>query len=189
MSAAVFLDRDGTIIREMEYLANPAAVELLPGAGEALRSLQDAGYALVVVTNQSGIARGLFSEDDFRAVQAQVSLLLEEYGVQLDAVMHCPHHPDITGPCDCRKPGLGMYRRAAQALGIDLAASAYIGDRPSDVVPATVTGGRGFLVRTGYGASQAGNAPADVQVVDDLAEAARILIGRHGAGGADTLHR
>jgi D-glycero-D-manno-heptose 1,7-bisphosphate phosphatase len=121
--AAVFLDRDGTIIEEAEYLADPHALVLLPGAAEALRALSAAGYPLVVVTNQSGIARGLYSEDEFRAVQARLYAVLAERGVRLDAVLHCPHHPDFTGPCDCRKPALGMYRKAQEALGLDLAAS------------------------------------------------------------------
>lgn len=178
MSTAVFLDRDGTIIDEKEYISDPADVSLLPGAGAALRALQDAGHPLIVVTNQSGIARGFYTEDDFHAVQARVEHELAEHGVWLSAVMYCPHHPDATGPCDCRKPGLAMYRRAADALGVDLAAAAYVGDKVSDVVPATLTGGRGFLVRTGYGAAQAAAVPAGVRVVEDLAEVARILTGR-----------
>jgi D-glycero-D-manno-heptose 1,7-bisphosphate phosphatase len=176
--AAVFLDRDGTIIEEAEYLADPHGVVLLPGAAEALRELSAAGYPLVVVTNQSGIARGLYSEDEFRAVQARLDAALAERGVQLDAVLHCPHHPDFTGPCDCRKPALGMYRQAQEALGLDLAASIYAGDRLSDVLPALETGGAGYLVRTGYGTVEAERVPAGIEVIDDLPALARILTGR-----------
>jgi len=173
--AAVFLDRDGTLIEEAEYLSDPAGVVLLAGTAESLRSLRAMGYALVVVTNQSGIARGMYSEDDFRAVQARVDAVLANEGVRLEAVLHCPHHPDFTGPCDCRKPGLGLYRRAEAELGLDLDRSVYVGDRISDVLPALETGGRGFLVRTGYGAGEAARAPAGIEVVDDLPELVRVL--------------
>ena len=176
MRRAAFLDRDGTIIRDADYLADPERVELLPGAVDGMRRLAAAGYALVVVTNQSGIARGLYTEADFHAVQRRLEQVLGEAGIALDAVFHCPHHPDFTGACDCRKPQLGMYRSAAARLGIDLAASVYIGDRLKDVEPALATGGRGFLVRTGYGAKEAGDAPAEVKVVADVREAAEVVV-------------
>jgi D-glycero-D-manno-heptose 1,7-bisphosphate phosphatase len=178
MRAAVFLDRDGTIMVETHYPSDPDSVVLLSGALEALRRLRAAGYALVLVTNQSGIARGLYSEDDFRKVQARLETLLDEGGVRLDAVLFCPHHPDFTGPCDCRKPGLGMYRQAEAALGVDLAASIYVGDRVRDVLPALQTGGAGYLVRTGHGADEAELAPAGIEVIDDLRALARIMTGR-----------
>ncbi|HEX6132350.1 MAG TPA: HAD-IIIA family hydrolase [Longimicrobiales bacterium] len=178
MKRAVFLDRDGTIIDEAHYLADPERVRLIPGAAEALAALHEAGFALVVVTNQSGIARGLYTDADFRAVQERLDTLLAERGVKLDLVLYCPHHPDFTGPCECRKPGLGMYHTAAAALGVDLAASVYVGDRVKDVLPALATGGRGYLVRTGYGAAESRDAPPGVGVVDDLAGLARALTGR-----------
>jgi len=173
---AAFIDRDGTIIRDADYLADPERVELLPGAAEGMRRLTAAGYALVIVTNQSGIARGLYSEGDFQAVQQRLGQVLGEAGVVVDAVFHCPHHPDFTGPCDCRKPQLGMYRAAADRLGLDLAVSVYIGDRLKDVEPALATGGRGFLVLTGYGAREAREAPVGVEVVADLREAAQLAL-------------
>lgn len=175
---AIFADRDGTLIVEQDYLADPEGVELIPGAAPALGRLAAAGYALVVITNQSGIARGLFGESDFQAVQARLEELLGAEGVLLDATYHCPHHPDFTGPCDCRKPGLGMYRQAEAALGVDLAASIYVGDRVRDVLPALQTGGVGYLVRTGNGADEAELAPAGVEVIDDLTALARIISGR-----------
>jgi D-glycero-D-manno-heptose 1,7-bisphosphate phosphatase len=174
----VFLDRDGTIIEEKQYLSDPDGVKLVAGAAEALRDLRSAGYALVLVTNQSGIARGLFSEAAFRDVQARVDALLAGYGARLDAVLYCPHHPDFTGPCDCRKPGLGLYRRAASELDLDLATSVYTGDRLSDVLPALETGGVGYLVRTGYGAVEAAHAPSGIEVVADLSAVARKVTGR-----------
>ncbi len=148
---AAFLDRDGTIIAERGYLRDPEGVELLEGAAEGLRRLQQAGYALVLVTNQSGIARGLVREEEYRAVQARLEALLRQRGITLAGVYHCPHHPDHTGPCECRKPGTGLHRRAAAELGLDLSRSLYIGDKASDVLPAAALGGRGILVRTGYG--------------------------------------
>ncbi len=148
---AAFLDRDGTLIVERDYLSQPEGVELLPGAVAGLRALRQAGYALVLVTNQSGIARGLFGLDDFRAVQARLEELLAAEGVRLDGVYLCPHHPDFGPPCECRKPGPGLYRQAERELGLDLARSLFIGDRLSDVDAAAALGGTGILVRTGYG--------------------------------------
>ena len=172
---AAFLDRDGTIIVDRDYPHDPDHVELIPGAAGALRQLRNAGYALVVITNQSGIARGFFDEAAYRAVHARMASQLTAEGVTLDGEWHCPHHPDFTGPCDCRKPGLRLFREAAETLGIDLQRSVWIGDRLTDVTPALQFGGRGFLVRTGYGTGQAA-VPSGVEAVSDLgAAAARIL--------------
>jgi D-glycero-D-manno-heptose 1,7-bisphosphate phosphatase len=179
---AVFLDRDGTIIVERDYVADPALVELVPGAIAALRELANAGFALIIVTNQSGIARGLYKERDFEAVQARLLELLTAEGVQLDAVYHCPHHPDYSGPCDCRKPGPGMYRRAQRDLDIDLAKSVYVGDRIKDVQAALGFGGRGVLVRTGHGANEEASAPAGIEIADDIAQAAQIILGPFRTG-------
>jgi D-glycero-D-manno-heptose 1,7-bisphosphate phosphatase len=182
---AVFVDRDGTLIVERDYLADPAGVELVDGAAGALRALRGAGYALVVVTNQSGIARGLYTEDDYRRVAARLDHVLEERGVPVDGTYYCPHHPDFTGPCTCRKPGTGMYEQAARDLDLDLAASWYVGDKVADVLPALALGGRGILVRSGYGTEQEGDAPDAVTVVEDLGGAARLVLAadRSGADG------
>jgi D-glycero-D-manno-heptose 1,7-bisphosphate phosphatase len=178
---ALFLDRDGTIVEERHYLADPDLVRILPGAMDAMREFAAAGFALVIVTNQSGIARGLYSTEDFKAVQARIEGLAEAQGVRFDAVRHCPHHPDITGWCDCRKPSTGMYLSAAEELDIDLSASIYAGDRVKDVLPALELGGRGFLVRTGYGAEEERDVPDSVEVVDDLPQLARRLLDRDPA--------
>jgi D-glycero-D-manno-heptose 1,7-bisphosphate phosphatase len=187
---AAFLDRDGTIIVERHYLADPDGVELAPGTADALRRIAACGYALVVVTNQSGIARGLYSDADFRAVQQRLEEMLARVGVRFDAVFHCPHHPEVTGPCDCRKPGTGMYRAAAARLALDLPGSVYVGDRVKDVLPARELGGRGVLVRTGFGCEEAARAPAGVEVVADLAALAGILeaesMASQGDGRVDT---
>ena len=144
--AAVFLDRDGTIIEDVGYLGDPEGVHLLPGAAEAIGRLNGAGLLAVVVTNQSGIARGMFDEAAYQATRRRLDLLLDQRGARLDAQYHCPHHPEVTGPCECRKPGLQLYRRAADELGIDLPASWWVGDRLRDVEPATSLGGRGIVL-------------------------------------------
>jgi D-glycero-D-manno-heptose 1,7-bisphosphate phosphatase len=167
---AAFLDRDGTIIVEREYLADPEGVQLIPGAVDGLRALRKAGFALVVVTNQSGIARGLYDRAAFDAVQLRLEQELARNDIRLDGVYLCPHHPEVDGPCDCRKPAPGLYRRAAQELGLDPARSLFIGDKPSDVRAAASFGGTGVLVRTGYGAaSEIELGHAQLVVLADLA--------------------
>lgn len=172
---AAFLDRDGTIIYDAEYLSDVDRIEFIPGAFEALKILRDAGYKLVVVTNQSGIARGLYSVEQYRAIESRMEQLLADQGIALDGVYFCPHHPDFTGPCDCRKPALGMYEEAARNLDLDLARSVYIGDRVRDVEPAMTVGGQGILVRTGAGESEIMRVPGDVDVVTDVLAAARLV--------------
>jgi D-glycero-D-manno-heptose 1,7-bisphosphate phosphatase len=151
--AAVFLDRDGTIIEDVGYLADPDRVRLLPGAAEAISRLNRAGLLAVVVTNQSGIARGLFNEAAYEATRRRLDQLLARRGARLDAQYHCPHHPEVTGPCECRKPGLRLYRQAADELGIDLTASWWVGDRLRDIQPATALGGRGIVLGPAASAS------------------------------------
>ncbi|HVZ48118.1 MAG TPA: HAD family hydrolase [Gemmatimonadaceae bacterium] len=146
--AAVFLDRDGTIIRDTGYLATPDDVELLPGAALALRIAHNRQRPVIVVTNQSGIARGLITVPQYEAVRNRMNQLLAEFGAFVDAEYYCPHHPDFTGPCDCRKPGLALYEQAARDHGLDLAASAFIGDRWRDIEPARAYGARGILVQS-----------------------------------------
>lgn len=175
---AVFLDRDGTIIEERDYLSDPSGVVLLPGVVEALRLLAAADFLLIVVTNQSGIARGLYSLEDYHAVAKRVGEKLARAGVRLDSTYFCPHHPDFSGPCECRKPAVGMYRQAARELGADLQGSYFVGDRAKDVAPAAELGGQGILVRSGYGREEEPFVDDSVWVVDSLLGAAgRILAG------------
>ena len=143
---AVFFDRDGTLIDDEHYIGDPAKVVLRPGAADAVRRVNEAGWLAVVVTNQSGIARGMLTEDDFRRVEARVRELLGATGARLDASYFCPHLPEVTGPCACRKPGTALYERAATEHAIDLARSAYVGDKLRDVEPARRLGGLGVLV-------------------------------------------
>lgn len=143
---AAFLDRDGTLIRDHHYPRDPDLVEILPGVPAALTRLVRAGYLLVVITNQSGIARGLLTEADYQLVRGRLDALLAAEGVTLDASYHCPHETTISGACECRKPGTGLHRQAAREMGIDLAQSISVGDRWRDVAPALELGFRGWLV-------------------------------------------
>lgn len=168
-SPAVFLDRDGTIIEDRGYVHEPGKVKLLPGAAQAVRRLNENGYVVVSVSNQSGIARGLYEDADYAAVQRRLVELLEAHGAHLDGAYYCPHHPRLTGPCECRKPGVKLFRDAQAALDIDLLRSWWVGDRMSDVQPARMLGGRAILVTTGQGGVTQGQArSAGVMVVADL---------------------
>ena len=176
---AVFLDRDGTIIEDTQYLHDPAKVRLLPDAAEAIKRLNDAGYVVVVVTNQSGIARGFYTVSDYEAVQQQLGAQLRAHGARLDGSYFCPHHPRFTGPCECRKPATKLFRDAQAALGIDFAQSWWIGDRMSDIQPAKELGGHAILVATGEGNLHQGRARAlRVTVVADLARAVDEILGK-----------
>ena len=179
---AVFLDRDGTLILERDYLADPEGVTLVPGALEALRLLRDAGFILVVVTNQSGIGRGLYGLEDYHAVAGRVERLLGSHGIRLHGTYFCPHYPDVTGPCQCRKPATGLFRAAAKDLGVDLASSFFVGDRVRDVLPARELGGTGILVRTGYGAREEGEAGMAGAGEADADEAGGDPAGAEGSG-------
>ena len=143
---AALLDRDGTIIEDRHYLHDPGDVVLLPGAAAAIRRLSDAGVPSIVMTNQSGIARGIFPVESYRIVRRRVEELLAAEGAVLLDTFACPHHADFGLPCDCRKPDLGLYRRAAAAHGLDLSRCLFVGDRIRDVLPAIALGGAGILV-------------------------------------------
>ena len=171
---AVFLDRDGTIVEDPGFLHEPGKVKLLPGAAEAIRRLNDAGYRVVVVTNQSGIARGRFTVRDYQAVQERLGALLTAHGARIDGAYFCPHHPQFSGPCECRKPGVKLFHDAQAAFDIDFSRSWWIGDRLSDAQPARLLrgDGGGILVATGEGNLHQGQARAlGVMVVADLAGA------------------
>jgi D-glycero-D-manno-heptose 1,7-bisphosphate phosphatase len=143
---AVFLDRDGTIIEDVGYLRDPAAARLLPGAAQAITRLNQRDFLVIVATNQSGIARGLLSRNDYLLTEKRIDALLRAEGARLDAHYFCPHLPELTGPCDCRKPGVLLYRQAAEQFNIDLPRSWWIGDRVRDVQPAEIFGARGILL-------------------------------------------
>ncbi len=158
-SVGAFLDRDGTIIHDANYIRDPNDVVLLPGAAAAIARLNRAGVIVVVVTNQSGIARGWLSTDDYESVRQRIDDLLAPEGARIDATYVCPHLPEITGPCDCRKPALKLFRDAITDFGIDPGAAVFIGDRWRDIAPAGALGGRPIFLDV------ASSPPADRQRV------------------------
>jgi D-glycero-D-manno-heptose 1,7-bisphosphate phosphatase len=185
MKPAVFVDRDGTLIIDRGYLSRLDDMELLPGAIEALRLVREAGFAVVVVTNQAGVARGRFEESFVPEAHRHLQSLLESGGASVDAFYYCPHHPEgvvdaYRRVCECRKPAPGMVVRAARELDLDVARSFVVGDTWLDVGLATRAGARGILVRTGYGASVEAAPPKGVSaaaVVDTVLDAAHFVIG------------
>lgn len=180
MKRAVFVDRDGTINEEREYLYRTDDFAFIPGAPQAIRLLNEAGYLVIVVSNQSGVARGYYTEEDVHLLHRHIAAQLEPFGARVDAWYYCPHHPSGRGsyalPCRCRKPLPGMLLEAAGRFDIDLEASFMVGDKLVDVQAGAAAGCRPILVRTGYGAREEGNLQAGVQVCDDLLSAAEHLV-------------
>ena len=187
---AAFIDRDGVINVEAAYVYRVEDFVFLPGAIAALRDLQTAGYLLVVITNQSGIARGMYTEADYHRLTRYMQEQLAAAGVHLSAVEYCPHLPDAQieayrQDCSCRKPGTGMLLRAARALNIDLSASILVGDRASDIQAGRSAGvGRCWMVRSGHPLSDSDMALADA-VFDDLAACARQVLRESEGPGSE----
>lgn len=171
----VLLDRDGTIIDDRGYLADPDGVVLLPGAIAGLRKLTRAGYRLALLTNQSGIGRGMFGLESMHRVHERLASLLAQRDICLDGIFFCPHTPEER--CDCRKPMPGLLRQAERALGVRPERSCIVGDKEIDVDLGRSVGARALLVRTGCGRDEetrvAGKADA---VVDDLVAAADWIV-------------
>jgi D-glycero-D-manno-heptose 1,7-bisphosphate phosphatase len=184
-SPAVFLDRDGVLIEEAHYLADAAQVRLVPGTAKAVAGLNLAGVSVVVVTNQSGVARGYFPEERVGDIHTRIDELLAAGGAWIDRYYYCPHHPDAAVKeyrvaCPCRKPQPGMLHWAAAELGLDLTHCYLIGDKISDLAAGGAAGCKTVLVRTGHGAREDVSAPAPdwnlVRVAADLADAVRYLL-------------
>ena len=181
LRAAVFLDRDGTVNEEVGYLSDLERLRLLPGAAAAIRRLNEAGLLVVLVTNQSGVARGYFPESFVHETHELLTRMLAAEGARLDGIYYCPHHPKAGEPpyrrdCDCRKPSTGLLERAGRELSIELRSSFMVGDKWSDVELGHRAGCRSILVRTGFAADDAGNErPPHVSdpdlVAHDLSEA------------------
>ncbi len=173
---AVFLDRDGTLLEEANYIAEIERLAFFPYSGDAVRLLNRAGFAVVVITNQAGIARGIVQESFVGEAHAAISERLAEAGARVDAYYYCPHHPQgiverYRMACECRKPQPGMLRKAAGDLGLDLAASFVVGDKLTDVEAGHAAGAKGILVRTGYGRKEEALPDRRVQpdaIVDNL---------------------
>ncbi len=186
---AVFLDRDGTLVREVEYMRSPSQLRLLPGAAEAIRRLNEAGFAVVVTTNQSGVARGLLTEADVHAIHAVLGQRLVRHRAKLDAIYYCPHHPEVgegryRRRCRCRKPSPGMLLRAARELELNLDRSFAVGDSERDLQAGRRAGCRTVLVRTGYGRRTEASAGDEVDadhIAGDLLDAAGWILSCEGA--------
>lgn len=181
MKRAVFIDRDGTINVEKEYLFLPEEFEFIPGAVEAIRLLNESGFLVIVVTNQSGVARGYYTEEDVLLLHRHITMQLAQAGTRVDAWFYCPHHPSGRGsyslPCRCRKPQPGMLLEAAQRFEIDLGSSFMIGDKLVDIEAGQAAGCSPILVRTGYGRDEEQGLSAGVEVFDDLLAAAEHVAG------------
>ena len=183
---AVFLDRDGTLIEDVGYVDRLDRMRLYPWSVEAVRLLRRAGYAVVVVTNQAGVARGMISEQVVVEVRDRLQQDLARAGERLDGHYYCPHLPDAPlaayrRSCRCHKPAPGMIRQAAAELALDLARSVVVGDRWTDVRLARAAGTAAILVKTGYGASQAARPPSGAAadaVTANLLEAAGWILRR-----------
>lgn len=155
-SPAIFIDRDGTVNEDFGYISNPGDLIIYPWVAEAVRLINEAHLKAIVVTNQSGVARGIYTEEDLGLIHARMISELEKQGARIDGVYYCPHHPDYGDEryrqdCECRKPRPGMLHAAARELEVDLAHSFVIGDKASDIKLAAAAGAQGVLVLTGYG--------------------------------------
>jgi D-glycero-D-manno-heptose 1,7-bisphosphate phosphatase len=182
---AVFLDRDGTINIEREFLHRPEEFQFIPGAAQAIRLLKQAGFRVIVVTNQSGIARGYYDEAAVDCLHRYMDEELARFGASIDAYYFCPHHPEYSiddngKACECRKPQAGMLLKAAADFSLDLSASFIIGDKLADVQAGLNAGCRPILVRTGYGAEEATKLSSGVPVYDDLLTAAMAIVKEAG---------
>ncbi|MFB3903417.1 MAG: D-glycero-alpha-D-manno-heptose-1,7-bisphosphate 7-phosphatase [Acidobacteriota bacterium] len=180
---AVFLDRDGTIIEEVNYLRRIEEMTVFPFSAEALRKLTEAGFLNVVVTNQSAIARGYLDEAELKTIHEELARRLEREGARIDAFYHCPHHAEATVEkyrkvCGCRKPRAGLIFQAASDLEIDVKASFVVGDRTGDIGAGREAGCRSVLVKTGYGETTLDEA-SDLHpdhVAANLLEAAKWIV-------------
>ena len=192
MTRAIFMDRDGTISEEVGYVNHLSRYRLLPRSLEAIRLINRAGFLAIVTTNQSGVARGYFSESLVKQVHDRLLAWTREGGARLDAIYYCPHHPREGGPpyradCDCRKPRPGMIRKAAAEHGIDLSRSYVIGDSRVDLEAGSGAGVPGILVLTGYGRGVAEHQrgtlrPAPLAIEEDLLGAVRFVLAREAGG-------
>jgi len=168
---AVFLDRDGTVNVEKNYLFRPEDWEFIPGAINAIKRINGLGFLAIVVTNQAGVARGFYTQADVGRLHRHVDGLLAEEGARIDGYYMCPHHPDFGSDCTCRKPNPGMLRQAAADFGIALENSYLIGDKAVDVQAALNANVTPILVRTGYGTAAQHEIPDHILCTADLSEA------------------
>ncbi len=182
VNRAVFLDKDGTVIEDVPYNVEPERIRWMPGAVDGLRMLRSAGYRLVIVSNQSGVARGLFPEEALAGVERRLAFLFANAGLALDGFYYCPHHPQGTVAryamrCECRKPAPGLVLRAARELKIDLSGSWVIGDILDDVEAGRQAGCRTILIDTGHETERVMSyVRRPDYTVSNLVEAARVVL-------------
>lgn len=185
---AVFLDRDGTLIRDVNYLCRVDQIEMIPGVAEALRLLHSAGFKLVMITNQSSVARGYLSENLLHEIHHVIEARLEREGASLDAIYYCPHHPTagigaLRMVCECRKPKTGMIDRAVSELGLDLKLSFMVGDQLTDMELASAVGARGILLDA-EGRFSKRDSFESFSIVADLHQAARCIVANFSKGAS-----
>ena len=187
LRSAIFIDRDGTINKDIGYVSRPDELIIYPFAAEAVRLVNESGMKAIVITNQSGVARSLYTEQTLTAIHDRLTRELKLAGAHVDAIYYCPHHPEIGDEtyrkmCECRKPRPGLLHRAARDHEIDLAGSYVIGDKASDINLAAEVGASGVLVLTGYGRETLKGRDrwpcSPVIVADDLLEAVRLILDR-----------
>jgi len=184
--SAVFLDRDGTINEQMGYINHTCRFQLLPGAAQAIKKLNDADIPVVVISNQSGLARGYFPEELLAAVHEKMNTLLKDEGAHVDGIYYCPHHPEakeerFRDNCNCRKPKPGLVIQASEEMGLDPEHSFVVGDRWSDIKTAANCGAKSILVRTGYGRGDEQYIGPQQRIqpnfkADDLLEAVHLIL-------------
>jgi len=176
---AVFFDRDGTLMRDAHYIKSAEQVQLLPGAAAAVKRINDAGIPAIVVTNQSGIGRGLFTIEDYERVRARFEALLAAEGARIDASYYCPHHPSAGPACNCRKPGTQMFEDAIRDFELDPKRVAYVGDRWRDVAASKKLGGRGIMITSPMTTPEDRRLAAKdgIEIAGSLADAVGMLFG------------
>jgi len=154
LKKAIFLDRDGVINKEVDHLSDPKDFEFIDGSIEALKLLKQKNFLLIVITNQAGIARGLFTEETLKKIHDKMIKILKQNNLRLDDIYYCPHHPEFTGPCDCRKPKPGMILKAKIKHNIDLTNSFMVGDTLNDIQTGRAVDCKTVLLLTGYGTEE-----------------------------------
>ncbi len=185
MNKAVFLDRDGTIVEDVGYLSSPEQIKFIPGSIDAIKSLNQSGFKVIVISNQSGIARGHFTEDMLQTIDKIIHRGLLHGGAHIDAHYYCPHHPEqgvypYQQECECRKPNTGLIKKATEKFNVDPNSSFMIGDKTTDIELGKRSGLKTALVKTGYGQKQIEHAKEPDKIAENLAEAVKWVLSTSG---------
>jgi len=193
---AVFIDRDGTINEEVKYLSKENNLRILPNAVEGIKLLKEAGFKVIVISNQSGVARGYFKEKDVQLINKKIKELIKQSGADIDGFYYCPHHPEAIVDkyrqvCQCRKPEPGLFLQAAAQLNINMRKSFIVGDKLSDIQMSEVLGAQAVLVLTGYGLQEREKYCSESHlalhyIAEDLLDAARWILQQTKKNGRET---